>query len=168
MNLHLTKPKWVYTPLMKATDIVCLLVLGWMVYYVWSMQSELPHLIPTHFGLNGNADRFGPKSSLMILPGITAFVYFITMVARFDPRFINFPIRVTEKWAPAYFPVALQMLTLVQLIIVSFLAVLLHQIIQVSLSHQPGLPLFIVGLFIAALFAILGVYYVKLHKLSIT
>ncbi|RYZ84082.1 MAG: DUF1648 domain-containing protein [Proteobacteria bacterium] len=165
MNLHLTKPRWVYTPLMKVTDLVCLLVLGWMFYYLWSVQSELPNLIPTHFGLNGNADRFGPNGSLLILPGITAFLYFVTLLARFDARFINFPVKVTEESASDYFPVALQMLTLIQLFVVCFLGMLLHQIIEVSLSRQPGLPVWGVGLFIGSLLTIICFYFVKLNRL---
>lgn len=152
---------------MKVTDVLCLIVLGWMFYYVWSMQSELPNLVPTHFGLNGNADRFGPKSSLMLLPGIAAFVYFITLLARFDARFINFPFKVTEESAPVYFPIALQMLTLVQLTVTSFFGLVVYHIVEISLSHRSGLPLLAVGLFIGTLLTIICVYYVKLNRTKV-
>ncbi len=166
MKRHLAKPEWEYTPFMKVTDVVCLLVIGWMFYNIWLLQSELPRLIPTHFGLNGNADGYGPKSSIWFLPGITTFFYITTLIARCDARLINIPITVTEQSAPAYFPIALQMLTWMQLTMVSFFGVLVHQIIQISVTHQPGLPLLVAGLLVGSLLTICCVYYVKLNRLK--
>jgi uncharacterized membrane protein len=164
--LNLTRPKWSYTPLMKLVDVVCVLVLAGMFAYAWNAQTSLPELVPTHFGLNGNADHFGPRNTLYFLPFISLFTYLILVVARFDARIINIPVAITEKTAPSLFPIALQMVTLVQLILISFFGCMLYQTAQVALSRQPGLSIGVVAGFVIALVTVLVTYISRMRRLA--
>jgi uncharacterized membrane protein len=72
-------------------DAVALVV--WLVpaVYVFIIYSSLPQIVPVHYGLNGNIDRYGSKSEFMttewVLLGMTAFVYLLLkFISRIDPK----------------------------------------------------------------------------------
>lgn len=70
--------------------IVWLVIIAPLVYLaiIWD---RLPDIVPTHFDLQGNADKFGKKNELLVvsgvLAGMSAFVYLlVTNIYRIDPR----------------------------------------------------------------------------------
>jgi len=59
--------------------------------YIAITWSSLPALIPSHFGLSGQPDRFATRGVLWFILGISAVLYLLlTVVARF-PRLFNLP-----------------------------------------------------------------------------
>jgi uncharacterized membrane protein len=61
------------------------------IIYLAYTYNSLPEIVPTHFGLDGRADKFGPKKELwfvvILLSGITAGIYFlIKNIHRIDPK----------------------------------------------------------------------------------
>jgi Protein of unknown function (DUF1648) len=59
--------------------------------------THLPARVPTHFGLSGPPNGFGPKSSLWILPVVATVCYIgLTLVNRF-PRAFNYPVKLTDE-----------------------------------------------------------------------
>lgn len=59
--------------------------------------SSLPDIIPTHFNLKGQADDWGNKASIFILPGIGLLLFTgITIISKF-PHIFNYPVKVTEE-----------------------------------------------------------------------
>jgi len=72
---------------------------GWLlVILVWGLTimnySNLPNTIPTHYNALGQADAFGGKASILLLP-IVATVLFIgiTIINKF-PHIFNYPIKL--------------------------------------------------------------------------
>jgi len=59
--------------------------------------SSLPESIPTHFNIKGQADDWGSKASIFILPCI-GFLLFtgITIISKF-PHIFNYPVKVTDE-----------------------------------------------------------------------
>ena len=56
--------------------------------FIWS---ELPTIVPTHFGISGKPDALGPKNEIFLAPGILTisgiFVYFLLRnIHRIDPK----------------------------------------------------------------------------------
>jgi uncharacterized membrane protein len=59
--------------------------------------SSLPDSIPTHFNLKGQADDWGSKASIFILPGISLLLFTgITILNKF-PHIFNYPVKVTGE-----------------------------------------------------------------------
>ena len=85
---------------------------------------DLPDTIPTHFNLQGEADDFGHKSTLWIIPVLSTALYFGMgfFVTHMKPSNINYPIKVTEKNAPRLYALGLRMLVIINLVtVVAFL-----------------------------------------------
>lgn len=73
-----------------------LLLIGQLLCLILRWNS-LPDEIPTHFGLNGQADAYGPKGSLVILPVITILIYLLMIFVEKFPELWNVPGHVTPR-----------------------------------------------------------------------
>lgn len=52
--------------------------------FVWN---QLPEIVPTHFGVSGQPDAYGPKWTLIILSAVSVGIYFLLRyVPQLDPR----------------------------------------------------------------------------------
>lgn len=81
----------------------------------WALAARaiatLPHQIPTHFGWSGVADKTGPAESLWMLPVIVTAFYLLLSGAQFMPsRWMNYPVRITEKNREAVYALGREML----------------------------------------------------------
>ena len=59
--------------------------------YLAIIWNDLPATIPTHFGINGTPDAFGPKNNILIMPAVFSIVgpgiYFLLInLYRIDPK----------------------------------------------------------------------------------
>lgn len=57
----------------------------------------LPEIIPTHFGLSGEPDGWGSKSSLFFLLAVNAALYLMLTVLNCFPHIFNYVVQITEK-----------------------------------------------------------------------
>ena len=59
--------------------------------------SKLPDVIPIHYNASGQADNFGEKSRIIMLPVIATVLYAgMTILSRY-PRLFNYPVTITEN-----------------------------------------------------------------------
>jgi uncharacterized membrane protein len=76
---------------------------------------ELPARVPTHFGLSGTADATGPASSLWLLPAaITAMYVFLSALQVVPARFMNYPVKITDRNREAVYALGRALLTAVK------------------------------------------------------
>ena len=77
-------------------------VLGWLfILAIWVLTltnyTNLPDTIPTHFNGAGQADGFGHKAMILILPVIATILYVgLTALNKF-PHAFNYPTRSEER-----------------------------------------------------------------------
>ncbi|NNM19161.1 MAG: DUF1648 domain-containing protein, partial [Croceitalea sp.] len=69
---------------------------------VFSFYFELPETIAIHFNLKGEADGYGSKNIIWILPILNIVLYYgMTVIAtKVKPWNFNYPTKVNEKNAP--------------------------------------------------------------------
>lgn len=80
-----------------AMEMFCLIcVIGITLYLVFNW-SNIPDKIPMHYDWAGNIDRWGNKSELMILPGMTWFLYLMITGLEQIPKIWNTGVTVTEE-----------------------------------------------------------------------
>ncbi|RYC53567.1 DUF1648 domain-containing protein [Flagellimonas olearia] len=90
---------------------------GWMVVafntvLVLAVYMDLPETIPTHFNFQGEVDGYGHKSTLWVIPILSAVLHLFMglVVMKLKPWLMNYPVKVTEENAPKLYPLALRML----------------------------------------------------------
>lgn len=166
MNLDLPKQTMPYTRFQKIADGICLGVIAGMFLFVWSQLSLVPDMVPTHFNWKGNADGYGGKDSLFILPGSAVFAFFCSSLSRIDPRYINLPVRLHAKNARPVFEIAYRMISWIQICVVIGFAIFLWQTIEAAKASSGQISMFPLWTFLILLFAIMGSYVVKIRRVA--
>ncbi|MBL7774969.1 MAG: DUF1648 domain-containing protein [Saprospiraceae bacterium] len=124
-----------------------------LVYY-----SELPEIIPQHFNARGEADGFGHKSTLWLLPGIGLALYLGLSVLHRKPEWYNYPVRITAENAPRQYQAAVRLTRALKAAVMLIFAYLCWGSIQVALQQRSALPPAFLGLALALVVGVLGWY----------
>ncbi|MGB4044410.1 MAG: DUF1648 domain-containing protein, partial [Thermacetogeniaceae bacterium] len=99
----------------------------------------LPDVIPTHFGISGEADGWGSKNNLFGLLGASVFIYVMMTVLNFFPHIFNYPVEITEKNARAQYANARLLMNIMKVEIAYLFAYIEWGTVQVALGHASGL-----------------------------
>ncbi len=118
--------------------------------------SDLPESIPIHFNGAGEADGFGDKINIFVLPIIGTILFISMTLLNKKPHIFNYPISITNENAINQYSNATRMIRVLKLIIVFVFGLILIRTVQNTNGNADGLgswflPLTI-GLFIIPLF----------------
>lgn len=76
-----------FTRGLKVLEFLALALLFTAIVEVTYFWHKLPQTIPTHFGITGVPDRYGPKNTIWILPAVALVIYLLlTVIAVFLPK----------------------------------------------------------------------------------
>jgi len=85
-----------YTKGQIALDILAFILLAGMYLFLIISWGDLPEQIPGHYNAVGVIDRWGDKTELIFLPGVSTFLFLLLSVVSFIPSAWNTPVKVTE------------------------------------------------------------------------
>ncbi|MDX1478757.1 MAG: DUF1648 domain-containing protein [Saprospiraceae bacterium] len=109
---------------------------------------DLPETIPVHFGVTGEADGFGPRWIIWLLPAIGLAIYAgLSRLVR-HPHSFNYPVPITEKNAGAQYRNAVRMIRILNALITCSFAWITWGIIQVATGSAGGLGMYSVLIFL--------------------
>ena len=131
--------------------LVCLLNLAAHLYF----YPQMPDIIPTHWGVDGTVDGYGPRWTMLILAVLPlAFLALFAIVPRMDPKGANY-----EKFRPLWqgFIIAITLL----MAAVSWLT---EAAVFGLLPQQGKLPGLLVGGPIGVMFILLGNYMPRVRQ----
>ncbi len=138
------------TPNLLIAFVLLAIPFGYAAY----VYPSLPATIPTHFNIKGEADGFGGKGSIFLLPGIMAvtglFTFFLlSNIKSFDPK--------------RYQAVDDGLFKKLALAIVAFLSLLAIIITFSSTNHAINITKLLLP-FIGLSFSVIGWYMPKIHQ----
>lgn len=94
-----------------------ILKIGWYLVLinfllVFVFYFYLPDTIPTHYNLYGDADDFGSKSNIWVLPILNLILFYTLtfVIKKIKPWQMGYPIKVTDTNAPTLYHLNLKML----------------------------------------------------------
>ena len=105
---------------------------------VWYWD-QLPERLPVHYGFNGEADRFGSKMSLLLLPVVGLGIFILLTVVGRNPQAMNLPVRVTDENRERVYRAGIQFIYILRVVTAALFAYLIWGTIQVGLGAQPQL-----------------------------
>jgi len=129
------------SPLENVTEVLAVLgiiVNALILYYYWP---ALPDVIPTHFGISGEADGWGSKNTLFFLVGMGIFSYVLMTVLNFFPHTFNYTVEITEKNARAQYANARLMMNFMKVELVYLFAYITWGSVQAALGNASGLDM---------------------------
>jgi uncharacterized membrane protein len=113
---------------------------------------KLPTIIPTHFNASGQADDYGNKLSLLILPVLASVIYFgLTQLNKY-PHIFNYLAKITQDNAQKQYTIATRMLRFLKLVILLIFSLLILFIYLTTIGVTNGLGFWFLPLTFGLLF----------------
>ncbi len=124
--------------------LTMIVVLGSSVYLAtnWSI---IPDEVPLHYDFAGNADRFGSKTGLLILPALEWIFFIAIYLLRRKPELWNTGVKVTEENKERIYAILARFISSCQLIVVSVFAVMTVLMVR-GRPLGPGFTVFFLSL----------------------
>lgn len=132
IDLELGPADWLLEGV-AASGLVVLLVVP-AVYY-----AELPDIIPQHFNGRGEADGFGPKATLWLLPILGTGIYAMMTILNRYPHVFNYSVQITPENAEQQYRLATQLIRVLKVFAMSLLAYLVWGTVQMALEKTEAL-----------------------------
>lgn len=153
-------PKKFWDKILESIAIMGLLIGIYLAIQAWS---NLPTTIPIHFDAAGNADGFGPKGMIWLLPAIGVVMVPAMLFLRRFPWLSNVPFEITEENAAYQYGLIVRLLSLLACFVSLLFLLLVYDTISIAFGGSSLLgwlfmPIFLTGImgpiiwyFIAAL-----------------
>lgn len=148
------------TKLIIALDVITLFILLASVVYMVTSFSALPQQIPTHFNGAGEADGFGSKNLLFILPAIGLLLFFGLTFMRKSPHSFNYPVAITEENAAQKYRLAITMVNVLKYVTTLLFAYLLWNSVRVGLGLSEGLGAWFLPVVLVSVFGTI-IYFIN-------
>ncbi len=123
-----------------------LFVATWMLPL--GMLPNLPDVIPSHFNGAGMADGYSGKMSVLILPAVGTFVFFLLHVVAKYPDKLNYPVTITEQNAEKQYTSAVRTLQTLKLSVTLLLLFIEAEVILPWVREHLGLWAPGIGIFL--------------------
>ncbi len=120
-------------------ELLSLSCLAISVLLLLKYYPDLPLSIPDHFGISGEADSWGSKTTLWYLLGTNAALYGGLTISRRFPHYFNYPINITEQNARRQYQLAIWFLAVLKTEVVALFTYLEWEMLQVTLGRNSGL-----------------------------
>ncbi len=143
--------------------ISVLSVLGMLTLLVLN-YGELPDKIPMHFDANGNADRYGNKGEIWMLPVIGMALQALLWGLSRIPHTFNYAVKITEENAAKQYQFSVKMMRVLAAIIGFSITFIVWEIIKGAKANTSELNPFFLPLFIATILGTLGYFIGKSLK----
>jgi len=135
----------------KIIEGVCVLMLvsAWILAtYYWS---RVPAEIPVHFNIFGEADAYGQKRMIFLLPSVCTALYVLLTIVNQFPHAFNYPVPITQVNAEYQYPLATRVIRILKMLLIGIFAV------GVVLTSQTALGRNVVGLKLVILIFMVGI-----------
>ena len=129
--------------------------------------SSLPDVIPRHFNLRGEADGFGQKGMLWVLPGLGLCLYALLTLLNRKPHVFNYPVKITEENALQQYTMATRLIRLLKAFVLLLFSYITWEMIRGAMQQELMLDRFFLPVLLTGVFGILGWYlYAAMRKVS--
>jgi len=137
--------------------IKMLIIIG----YIAMQYGALPELIPSHYGVGGEPDAFGKKSTLLLLLAITIGSYVGMFILNKFPHVFNYPTEVTSENARSLYKKATRMIRSLNTVIVVAMSYIIYATIQTAFNKQDGLGNYFMPVFLVSVFGVIIYYLIQ-------
>lgn len=111
--------------------------------FIWALTIytflKSPTTIPTHFNASGQADDYGNKVTLLILPILATIIYFVVTQLNKHPHVLNYMTEITEDNAEKQYTNATRMLRFLKLAILIIFSLIIIFTYLTTIGVKNGL-----------------------------
>lgn len=158
-------PPKVHFPIATVPAVLSLilLILHWS--FVSVHYQELPSDIPIHFDATGEADSYGSRAMLWLLPAINTLLFVLLTVLSRYPHRLNYPVSLTPSNTQALYRLGSATLQALQLSITVLLSLITWQSARIAMGHTDGLGSWMLPLVLSLIFLPLLVFVYRCYTI---
>jgi uncharacterized membrane protein len=149
---------------LETLSLACLAAMAWITYEAFNGPQPLPARIPIHFDAAGNANGWGPPSSLVLLPVVAAGLYLLITVISLLPTGIRSAVKLTAESRERIQALTRQMLACIKAEIVGLFLCLQWFILAGIRESSNRIPAIAPPAFIVLIFATVGWHLVAVFR----
>ena len=144
-------------------------IIGWLVLFVTCFltitnYNNLPDIIPIHYNAAGEADGFGRKANILILPIISTILFIGLTLLNRVPHIFNYPTNITRENAKRQYTFATRLIRYLKVIIVVMFGFIAIRTIQSANRQVEGLETWFLPLSLGSIFILIVYTIVKLIR----
>lgn len=155
-------------PNLTATDTLLEIGGGLALVAIWLLivlhYTELPNIIPIHYNAAGDADAFGAKTNILVLPIIASLLYFGLTALNKYPYIFNYPAAITKENALKQYTYATRLIRFLKLAIVFIFGCIVWTTIHYDTKNGNTLESWFLPVAVGLLFLPLMFYILKAVK----
>ncbi|MBP1948019.1 DUF1648 domain-containing protein [Virgibacillus litoralis] len=149
----------------KFFNTASVIILICSIVYVVQAYNSLPESVPTHFNAKGEADAWGNKGTVLLMPAI-AFVSFIIMYfVTKAPHTFNYMVKVTEENATRLYTPARTFMAAINLEMVAIFSYIAWAMVQ-SATSGTGLGISFIFFVILVPIATIISFMIKMNRVK--
>ncbi|MCF8238392.1 MAG: DUF1648 domain-containing protein [Saprospiraceae bacterium] len=142
--------------------IIFVIWFGWL----FSMFDLLPETIPIHFNAAGEANGWGKKMTIWLLPLIAVFsVGMLLSVPSFNSKYINYPVAITTENRERQRQLMILFIRLLAVMIMGIMVYISYVSVQLALE-RPAPDMVYIWLFMGGIFGLMIWYMIRAKKLK--
>jgi|SRR5436190_9124716 len=123
--------------------------------------AAMPATVPSHFGINGQPDAWGPRWHLFLVPACALVVVSLLSIGKRFSNHFNYPVRITEENRERQRELGLELIDELRFIVASLMGYISIQQMRTALNLTNGLGVWVMMLLVAAVFGTIGAYFVR-------
>jgi len=151
----------------KILEVVAIAALLWAFYpLLFYCNTDSEALFSTHFNLSGEADGWGGRSILWIIPPIALLFYIGLSIVQKFPKIYNYPCEVTEQNADYLYRMGVQLVRHIKVSVVLAFAYINNDMYAVVIGRCSSPNLFIIGIFIGIILLPIIIYIRRMSRYS--
>jgi len=135
-----------------------LMLLGLWVFALFA-YFNLPDIIPTHFNVSGKVDKYGSKTTVIILAIFCTILFIGLSILNKFPNIFNYAIKITSVNAAAQYTLATRMLRILKLSLTIVFTIVLYFIYSTSLGKMKGIAVWFLP-FVFCILLIPTIYFI--------
>ncbi|MFN3952442.1 MAG: DUF1648 domain-containing protein [Thermaurantimonas sp.] len=132
-------------------EFIALVGLFCLFYFTFNFYTYSPDIIPVHFDLEGNADRYGSKTELILILVISSLLYTGISVLQKYPHLYNYPFEIRENNALYQYTLAVRLLRVLKVVIIWIFFTILYTVRSGTDSFSGILIVMYVGVFLTVM-----------------
>jgi len=130
---------------LEAVAMVGIIIIWLLPAIMWR---DLPEIIPTHIGINGQADDWGSRRTIFLLPAITTVLLAGLGILNRYPHIFNYPVKVTDANAERLYQKATLVIRILKVVIASMFIIIEWQICRVNGNNPSAFPVWFIPVII--------------------
>lgn len=150
----------------KFFDIVNLVIIVTITMMTIKFWTDLPDIIPTHYGINGVANSYGSKNTLFIIIPFMIGMYLLVKFISNRPNICNYIVNITPLNREEQYNLVAKFLRIFCFEIIILFTYIQSSLIYSSVTNKGNMSLILIPLIIAILIGSIIIYSKKSKKIG--